>query len=87
MKVRHVPHRERGSIHLIHRNIEITKTDQLIISPIDQAKRFWIAQTYSGFCLETIVFPIKEIGEYFGPHNTFNKKSKKNVVTTICNRL
>ena len=65
----------------------MSKTDQLMRTHKDQAKRFWIAQTYSGFCFETRVFPKNEKGEYFGHHNTFTKKSRKNVVTTICNKL
>jgi hypothetical protein len=63
------------------------RTDQLIITHKLHAKRFCIAQTYSGFCFETRVLPIKDIGEYFGHHKTFNKKSRKKVVTTICNKL
>jgi hypothetical protein len=85
IKARQIAHSERGSIHLISKNIEIRRTDQLIITHNDQAKRFWIAQTYSGFCFETRVFQRKAIGEYLGHHNTFNKKSRKKVVTTICN--
>lgn len=42
-----------------------------------------MAQTYSGFCFDTIFFPKNAIGEYFGHHKTFTRKSKKNVVTTI----
>ena len=87
IKAKQVPHRERGSIHLISKNIDISKTDQLMISHNDQAKRFWIAQTYSGFCFETRALPKNEIGEYFGPHNTLSKKSRKKVVTIICKRV
>ena len=48
-----------------------------------QAKRFWIAQTYSGFCFDTKSFQKNEKGESFGHHNTLSKKSRKKVVTII----
>jgi hypothetical protein len=87
MKLKHIAQSVRGKNHLIHKNIEIKSTDPLIISHNDHAKRFWIAQTYSGFCPDTISLPIHEIGEYFGHHKTLIRKSKKKVVTTIFNKL
>jgi len=63
--------------------IAIMITDHDIISQRAQAKRFWIAHTYSGFCLLTRNFHINEKGEYFGQTNTLSKKSTKNTGTTI----
>lgn len=58
-----------------------------MMSHNDQAKRFWMAQTYSGFCPDTMIFPSHERGEYFGHHKTLIRKSKKNAVTTTFNTL
>jgi hypothetical protein len=58
-------------------------TDHDIRSHRAQAKRFWTAHTYSGFCLLTRSFHKNEKGEYFGQTDTLSKKSAKNTGTII----
>jgi hypothetical protein len=77
----------RGSIHWIQNMSVMIITVPLIMSPRVQAKRFWIAHTYSGFCFLTRNFHTVERGEYFGPKNTFTKKSRKNQITTKVNKV
>lgn len=68
-----------GSIQRISKMIQIKIILVAMINQSHQAKRFCIAQTYSGFCLRTIHVHILDNGEYFGHHKTFIKKSVKNI--------